>query len=56
MQGKVALVTEEAIHQLHIFIFALAAMQIVYSTVTMALGKAKVSLLFEKKKKSIMSL
>ncbi|KAL5546191.1 hypothetical protein UlMin_005878 [Ulmus minor] len=40
-KGKVALVTEDAIHQLHIFIFVLAAMQIVYSTLTMALGRAK---------------
>ncbi|XP_062117175.1 MLO-like protein 3 isoform X2 [Humulus lupulus] len=40
-QGKVALVTNEAIHQLHIFIFVLAAMQIIYSTLTMALGRAK---------------
>ncbi|PON69262.1 Mlo-related protein [Parasponia andersonii] len=40
-KGKVALVTKEAIHQLHIFIFVLAVMQIVYSTITMALGRAK---------------
>ncbi|KAF4403503.1 hypothetical protein G4B88_008149 [Cannabis sativa] len=41
VQGKVALVSNEAIHQLHIFIFVLAAMQIVYSTLTMALGRVK---------------
>ncbi|GMN39111.1 hypothetical protein TIFTF001_008341 [Ficus carica] len=40
-KGKVALVSEDAIHQLHIFIFVLAAMQIVFSTVTMGLGRAK---------------
>ncbi|GLT79340.1 hypothetical protein SLA2020_508320 [Shorea laevis] len=40
-QGKVSLVTQEGIHQLHIFIFVLAVMQIVYSVLTMALGRVK---------------
>uniref|UniRef100_A0A5B7CAK7 MLO-like protein n=1 Tax=Davidia involucrata TaxID=16924 RepID=A0A5B7CAK7_DAVIN len=37
----VSLVTQDGIHQLHIFIFVLAVMQIVYSVLTMALGRAK---------------
>lgn len=40
-QGKVALISQDGIHQLHIFIFALAIMQIVYCLLTMALGRAK---------------
>ncbi|XP_024028723.1 MLO-like protein 3 [Morus notabilis] len=40
-KGKVALISEDGIHQLHIFIFVLALMQIVYSTLTMGLGRAK---------------
>ncbi|KAL5740751.1 hypothetical protein ACOSQ2_029931 [Xanthoceras sorbifolium] len=39
--GKVSLISEDGIHQLHLFIFTLAVMQIVYSTLTMALGRAK---------------
>ncbi|KAL0347212.1 UNVERIFIED_CONTAM: MLO-like protein 3 [Sesamum calycinum] len=39
--GKVSLVTEKAIQQLQIFIFVLAVTQIVYSVLTMALGRAK---------------
>ncbi|KAK4419177.1 MLO-like protein 3 [Sesamum alatum] len=40
-KGKVSLVTEKAIQQLQIFIFVLAVTQIVYSALTMALGRAK---------------
>ncbi|KAM5559847.1 MLO-like protein 3 [Rosa sericea] len=39
--GKVSLVTKNALHQLHLLIFALAVMHIVYSVLTMALGRAK---------------
>ncbi|XP_050242919.1 MLO-like protein 3 isoform X1 [Quercus robur] len=39
--GKVALMSQDGIHQLHIFIFVLAAMQIVYTILTLALGRAK---------------
>ncbi|KAI7998694.1 MLO-like protein 3 [Camellia lanceoleosa] len=39
--GKVSLVSQEGIHQLHIFFFVLAVMQIVYSALTMALGRLK---------------
>ena len=42
LQGKVALMSQDGIHQLHIFIFVLAAMQIVYTILTLALGRAKV--------------
>ncbi|PRQ43502.1 hypothetical protein RchiOBHm_Chr3g0469171 [Rosa chinensis] len=38
---KVSLVTKNALHQLHLLIFALAVMHIVYSVLTMALGRAK---------------
>ncbi|XP_022888594.1 MLO-like protein 3 isoform X2 [Olea europaea var. sylvestris] len=40
-KGKVSLVSQEGVQQLQIFIFVLAAMQIVYSVLTMALGRAK---------------
>ncbi|KAI7981611.1 MLO-like protein 3 [Camellia lanceoleosa] len=40
-EGKVSLVSQEGIHQLHIFFFVLAVMQIVYSVLTMALGRLK---------------
>ncbi|XAR69056.1 hypothetical protein NMG60_11000514 [Bertholletia excelsa] len=40
-KGMAPLVSAEGIHQLHIFIFVLAVMQIVYSVITMALGRAK---------------
>lgn len=42
LQGKASLVSEAGLHQLHIFIFVLAVMQIVYSVLTMGLGRAKV--------------
>ncbi|CAL5351098.1 unnamed protein product [Camellia sinensis] len=41
VEGKVSLVSQEGIHQLHIFFFVLAVMQIVYSVLTMALGRLK---------------
>ncbi|KAK7826377.1 mlo-like protein 3, partial [Quercus suber] len=40
-QGKISFISEEGILQLNNFIFALAIMQIVYSFLTMALGRAK---------------
>ncbi|XWS73736.1 hypothetical protein CRYUN_Cryun02cG0154200 [Craigia yunnanensis] len=40
-KGMRSLISEEGASQLSIFIFVLAAMQIVYSVVTMALGRAK---------------
>ncbi|KAK1562027.1 hypothetical protein Q3G72_005020 [Acer saccharum] len=40
-EGKVSLISENGIHQIHQFIFALAVMQILYSTLTMGLGRAK---------------
>ncbi|KAI6674963.1 hypothetical protein NL676_002869 [Syzygium grande] len=40
-KDKVSLVTPEGIQQLQIFIFVLAVMQIVYSVITMALGRLK---------------
>ncbi|KAG5553720.1 hypothetical protein RHGRI_011567 [Rhododendron griersonianum] len=40
-EGKASLVSQEGLHQLHIFIFVLAVMQIVYSVLTMGLGRAK---------------
>ncbi|KAK3038422.1 hypothetical protein RJ639_030588 [Escallonia herrerae] len=41
LQGKTSLVTSDGLHQLHIFLFVLAVMQIVYSVLTMGLGRAK---------------
>ncbi|KAJ4776409.1 MLO-like protein [Rhynchospora pubera] len=40
--GKVSLISINAIHQLHIFIFFLAAFHVLYSAATMALGRAKI--------------
>ncbi|KAJ9178153.1 hypothetical protein P3X46_010062 [Hevea brasiliensis] len=40
-KGKASLISEDGINQLNIFIFVLAVMQIVYSVLTMALGRAK---------------
>ncbi|KAF3341340.1 MLO-like protein 9 [Carex littledalei] len=40
--GKVSLISINAIHQLHIFIFFLAAFHVLYSATTMALGRAKI--------------
>jgi mlo protein len=43
--GKVSLISINALHQLHIFIFFLAVFHVSYSAITMALGRAKVTLL-----------
>ncbi|MQL82609.1 hypothetical protein Taro_015069 [Colocasia esculenta] len=40
-RGKVSLVSQAGLHQLHIFIFVLAVVHVLYSVVTMALGRAK---------------
>ncbi|KAG8371350.1 hypothetical protein BUALT_Bualt13G0078600 [Buddleja alternifolia] len=40
-KGMTSLMSQEGINQLNIFIFVLAAMQIVYSIATMGLGRAK---------------
>ncbi|XP_043709469.1 MLO-like protein 3 [Telopea speciosissima] len=40
-KGMVSLVSQQGLRQLHIFIFILAATQLVYSLLTMVLGKAK---------------
>lgn len=37
-----SLISQEGLNQLSIFIFVLAVMQIVYSVLTMALGRLKV--------------
>lgn len=42
MQGKVPFVSSDGIHQLHTFIFVPAVFHILYSILTMALGRAKV--------------
>ncbi|ERN17137.1 MLO-like protein 9 [Amborella trichopoda] len=41
-KGKVSLVSTNAIHQLHIFIFFLAVFHVIFSAVVMALGRAKI--------------
>ncbi|CAN0905028.1 MLO-like protein 3 [Linum grandiflorum] len=41
VQGKTALITEAGLNQLSIFLFVMAVTQIVYSVLTMALGRAK---------------
>ncbi|XP_030447750.1 MLO-like protein 3 [Syzygium oleosum] len=40
-QGMTSLISQQGLNQLSIFIFVLAVMQIVYSVLTMALGRAK---------------
>ncbi|MCL7040328.1 hypothetical protein MKW94_030187 [Papaver nudicaule] len=40
-KGKIPLISKEAIHQLHIFIFVLAVSHLLYCILTMALGRAK---------------
>lgn len=47
VQGKVALISGEAINQLHIFIFVLAVSHVLYCICTLALGRLKV-ILFDK--------
>lgn len=43
VQDRVPLISQSGIHQLHIFIFVLAVSHVLYSVVTTALGRAKVS-------------
>ncbi|KAL3649376.1 hypothetical protein CASFOL_005779 [Castilleja foliolosa] len=40
-KGMTSLISEQGVNQLNIFIFVIAAMQIVYSVATMGLGRAK---------------
>jgi hypothetical protein len=40
----VSLVSSDALHQLHIFVFFLAVFHVVFSALTMSLGRAKVRL------------
>ncbi|KAI3956228.1 hypothetical protein MKW98_008746 [Papaver atlanticum] len=40
-KGKVSLITKTGVHDLHIFIFVLAAFHVLYSVMTMVLGQAK---------------
>ncbi|XP_061349013.1 MLO-like protein 6 [Gastrolobium bilobum] len=40
-EGKVPFVSSDGIHQLHIFIFVLAVFHVLYSVLTMALGRLK---------------
>ncbi|THG13029.1 hypothetical protein TEA_005141 [Camellia sinensis var. sinensis] len=40
--GKVPLISTEGVHQLHILIFFLAVLHVLYSAVTMALGRLKI--------------
>jgi mlo protein len=47
LQGKVSLISINALHQLHIFIFFLAVFHVSYSAITMALGRAKVPYLWK---------
>ncbi|KAF3780199.1 MLO-like protein 1 [Nymphaea thermarum] len=42
LEGKVQLLSLEAIHQLHIFIFVLAIVHVIFSVLTMLLGGAKI--------------
>ncbi|KAK4578863.1 hypothetical protein RGQ29_028796 [Quercus rubra] len=41
LEGKVALVSKLGIHQLHIFIFVLAVVHVLYCIITLALGRTK---------------
>nr|GMD40314.1 MLO protein homolog 1-like [Ipomoea batatas] len=45
IQGKTSLISYAGVHQLHIFIFVLAVMHIVYSVVLVLLGQLKISFL-----------
>lgn len=42
-QGKVPMLSLEALHHLHIFIFVLALVHVIFCATTMVLGGAKVS-------------
>jgi hypothetical protein len=46
LQGKTSFISQDGILQLNNFIFVLAVMQIIYSVLTMALGRAKVYILY----------
>ncbi|KAK3034201.1 hypothetical protein RJ639_034341, partial [Escallonia herrerae] len=41
-KGKVPIITVNGLHQLHILIFFLAVFHVIYSAVTMALGRLKI--------------
>ncbi|KAI9201545.1 hypothetical protein LWI28_025104 [Acer negundo] len=41
-KGKISLISQSGMHQLHIFIFVLAVFHVLYSVVTIALAKAKI--------------
>ncbi|KAK6154050.1 hypothetical protein DH2020_013689 [Rehmannia glutinosa] len=41
-EGKVALITVDGLHQIHILIFFLAVFHVIYSAITMALGRLKI--------------
>lgn len=41
-QGKVSLISIDGLHQLHILIFFLAVFHVLYSVITMTLGRIKV--------------
>lgn len=47
LQGKVPLLSLEALHQLHIFIFVLAITHVIFSALTMLLGGAKVKIMID---------
>lgn len=42
LQGRVSLISVDALHQIHILIFFLAVLHVIYSAITMWLGKLKV--------------
>lgn len=42
LQGHVPMISVNGLHQLHIFIFFLAVFHVVYSAITMTLGRLKV--------------
>lgn len=42
IQGELPLLSLEALHQLHIFIFVLAVVHVIFCVTTMLLGRAKV--------------
>lgn len=44
--NKVSLISYSGVHQLHIFIFVLAVMHVLYSVILMALGNAKVNFFY----------
>ena len=47
MQGKSQLVSEKGLHELHIFIFMLAAFHGLYCITTLGLGRLKVKIVLE---------